>query len=62
MDLLTESFLKSLTAVPLMLAALYFLSIVAVSSARGVAITLLKARIVFTLIMASFCLFQLAFL
>lgn len=56
MHVLIESFLRSLPALPLLLAALYMLSIVGVSSARELAVSLLKFRIVNTLFLSSVCL------
>lgn len=56
MHVLIESFLRSLPALPLLLAALYLLSIVGVSSARELAASLLKLRIAATLFLASICL------
>ena len=52
MNMLIDGFLRSLTSLPLILAALYMLSIVSVTSAGQVAASLLKARIVFTLLMS----------
>lgn len=53
MNTLLDSFLRSLASLPLLLAALYMLSIVSVTSAGQVAASLLKARVVFTLLMSA---------
>lgn len=56
MHILIESFLRSLPALPLLLAALYLLSITAVSPARQLAISLLRLRIAHTLVLSVACL------
>lgn len=56
MHILLASFLRGLPALPLRLAALYLLSIVAVSPARALARSLLKLRITFTLVLSTCCL------
>lgn len=55
MHILIESFLRSLPALPLLLAALYLLSITAVSPARQLAISLLRLRIAHTLVLSVAC-------
>lgn len=56
MHILIASFIRGLPALPLLLAALYLLSIVAVSPARALAQSLLKLRITFTLVLSTCCL------
>lgn len=56
MHILIESFLRSLPALPLLLAALYMLSIVGVTPARELAASLLKLRIASTLFLSTVCL------
>ncbi|RVQ66961.1 hypothetical protein EKN06_08420 [Croceicoccus ponticola] len=56
MQILISSFIRGLPALPLLLAALYMLSITAVSPARELARQLLRLRIVFTLVMSTTCL------
>lgn len=58
MQALMASFVKSLPALPLLLAALYLLSIVGVTSARSLAHQLLRLRIVYTLVLSASCLTQ----
>lgn len=53
MHILIESFIKSLPALPLLLAALYLLSVSAVSSAQVLAQQMLRLRIGMTLFMAA---------
>jgi len=53
MHILIESFIKSLPALPLLLAALYLLSVCAVSSAQTLAYQMLRLRIGLTLFMAA---------
>jgi len=55
MPILMQSFIKSLPALPLLLAALYLLSIAGVSSARVLAVQMLRLRIGMTLFMAASC-------
>ncbi|WP_156500515.1 hypothetical protein [Croceicoccus bisphenolivorans] len=50
------SFIRGLPALPLLLAALYMLSITAVSPARELARSLLQLRIAFTLVLSTSCL------
>lgn len=50
MSALVGSFFRGLPSLPLILAALYMLSIVSATSAGRIAVSLLKARIVLTLI------------
>ncbi|AKM09045.1 hypothetical protein [Croceicoccus naphthovorans] len=56
MNALLASFVRSLPALPLLMAALYLLSIVGVSSARELAQQLLRVRIVYTLVLSISCL------
>ena len=56
MHILIASFIRGLPALPLLLAALYLLSITAVSPARALALSLLRLRIVFTLVLSTGCL------
>lgn len=59
MHALIASFMKSLPALPLLLAALYLLSIVGVTGARDLAFHMLRLRIVLTLFLSTSCLMQL---